>query len=135
MNTLLVPFVDESHSFTNGFECGMIWELMSNNVFIEDKPVHNENLEQIKLIAEHFGYDYSLKDGEDGSWHFLSGKPISIDSVYKEEVPNEISNQFKDYLDKKVPDVGWPVGMRDKINKLALECMKRGYLTKTGYKF
>lgn len=134
MNILLVPFIDESESFTNGFECGMIWELMSNNIFIEDKLIHNENLEQIKLIAEHFGYDYNLKDAEDGQWHYLSGKPISIDSVYKEEVPNEVVEKFGEYLDKQVGE-GWPVGVRDKIKKLALECMKKGYMTKTGYKF
>lgn len=78
-NILLMPFYDESQSFTNGFACGIIWEMMSENKEIDNRAIQAENEEQVKLMCEHFGYDYTISG--DDVWIFLTAKPINIDSL------------------------------------------------------
>jgi hypothetical protein len=80
-STLLMPFVDESENFTNGFECGQLWEKMTNDAVFENQLIHSENKEQIILMLVHFGYEYKIVDCGDGCWCFLSGNPINISSV------------------------------------------------------
>jgi hypothetical protein len=60
-NNLLMPFIDESESFTNGFECGQIWEklqfikeLNMHGSRIKDYLIHLENSAQIQAICDHF---------------------------------------------------------------------------------
>lgn len=80
-NILLMPFVDQSENFTNGFECGQIWEQMIEEKEISNRPVHSVNVKQIELMCEHFGYEFSVTDCEDGCWHFLTCKPIDISNL------------------------------------------------------
>lgn len=79
---LLMPFLDESGSFTNGFECGKLWEKMTESVSVEEQLIHSENIEQIKLMCEHFGYEATFQDCEDGCWHYLTCKPIEYFKIW-----------------------------------------------------
>lgn len=78
-----MPFVDQGESFTHGFECGQIWEEMTESKEIENKPVHSVNVEQIEMMCEHFGYQFTLIDCEDGCWHYFIAKPINISNILK----------------------------------------------------
>jgi hypothetical protein len=64
----LVPFTDESESFVNGFEAGMIWQRMlageANIGGAFDPPTHTKNLEVFKRMADAIGYDIK-KDWDD----------------------------------------------------------------------
>jgi hypothetical protein len=51
---LMVEFIDQSHSFAMGFECGYIWAELDNGIPIESKTVNAENREQITKMAEVF---------------------------------------------------------------------------------
>jgi hypothetical protein len=75
MNTLLMPFIDESESFTNGFECGQIWQMISEGDIIGRHLVHRENIEQIELICRSFGVDFGI-DIADDTWAYLTVKTI-----------------------------------------------------------
>lgn len=51
---MLMPFIDESHEFVNGFECGQIWEkLKIGNTFC-GYMVHTENSAQIQMICDYY---------------------------------------------------------------------------------
>lgn len=75
-----MPFIDKSGSFTHGFECGIIWERMSIADGLIERVIHSENKEQIVMICEHFGYEYSFSDLGDG-WDNLICRPIDISAV------------------------------------------------------
>jgi hypothetical protein len=78
--TLIMPFEDESESFTNGFECGQIWEKMTNCVVFQDQIVHACNKLQIQLMCDHFGYHGKFVDaGEE--WTAFTGAPVDISSI------------------------------------------------------
>lgn len=59
-NTLLMPFLDESESFTNGFECGQIWQRISEGETFEKQLIHTENKEQVEMICRSFGVDFGI---------------------------------------------------------------------------
>lgn len=83
-NTLLMPFIDESESFTNGFECGQIWEKISQGERLEKYLCHNENEEQIKMICEGFGVEYYFEEAKErgkssiysSGWMYLTIKSV-----------------------------------------------------------
>lgn len=77
-NILIMPFIDESESFVNGFEAGQIWELLQAGEMIESRPCHLSNKEQIKMICELFNCNYMIEDIADG-WAILTVKPIVIE--------------------------------------------------------
>lgn len=78
-NTLLMPFIDESESFTNGFECGQIWQRVSEGETFEKQLIHTENRRQIEMICELFGVDYSIKEAEHlPEWSYLTVNKITI---------------------------------------------------------
>ena len=67
----IMPFYDQSKSFTNGFECGIIWERMKLGEEVGGcMPVHNENIPQIRLMCQHFGYELEIKQ-YDSHWSFV----------------------------------------------------------------
>lgn len=74
-NTLLMPFIDESESFTNGFECGQIWQRISEGETIERQIVHRENEKQIEFICRTFGVECGI-DIIDDTWSYLTVKSI-----------------------------------------------------------
>jgi len=81
-NVLLMPFIDDSENFTNGFECGQIWEKISQGEILEKYLCHSENEEQIKMICESFGVKYSFEEAKEpgkssiysSGWMYLSTK-------------------------------------------------------------
>lgn len=81
MPILLMQFLDESENFVNGFECGKLWEQISNNLEIQNLPIHSTNIEQIKLMCDSNGYICTFEDCHDGCWHFLTCKPIDITNL------------------------------------------------------
>ncbi len=84
MNTLLMPFIDESESFTLGFECGQIWEKISQGETLDKYLCHSENEEQIKMICESFGVQYNFEEAKERGkssiystgWMYLSTKSV-----------------------------------------------------------
>lgn len=77
-----MPFLDESHNFTNGFECGQIWERMSKAEVIKNQVVHVVNVEQIKLMAEYWGYEATFKDYDD-TWTYLTACQVDISQLLR----------------------------------------------------
>lgn len=71
MSQLLMPFVDESESFTNGFECGQIWEILSKGESITDKWIHQENTKQVEMMCRRFMYSCTIEYVSDG-WSKLT---------------------------------------------------------------
>ena len=69
-NTLLMPFEDESHSFTNGFECGQIWQMISEGDNLTQYLIHSVNKKQIELICRSFGVDCNITES-DSEWSYL----------------------------------------------------------------
>lgn len=59
---LIMPFIDQSKSFTAGFECGLIYNQLENGECLYDHLIHRINVEQIKLICELFGAPMEVTD-------------------------------------------------------------------------
>lgn len=76
-NTLLMPFLDESESFTNGFECGKIWQMVSEGETFENQLIHAENKEQIEMICRSFGVEFGIVE-HDETWSYLTVKSIQL---------------------------------------------------------
>jgi len=68
---LLVPFDDESFSFTNGFECGQIWQELQNGNDIKKRLSHTCNRNQIRLICEFFNCSFSFEAISE-EWDYLT---------------------------------------------------------------
>lgn len=78
----VMPFYDQTHSFTHGFECGILWERMTNGEYIGGcMPVHTKNIPQIRLMCQHFGYEIIVKP-YDEDWSF-------IETVTKNQQPKQ----------------------------------------------
>lgn len=71
--SIIMPFLDGSKSFCHGYECGMLWVRMAHKLPLEDGvPIHDENIEQIKLMAAHHGYTAEFTPSEVPGWTYLS---------------------------------------------------------------
>lgn len=70
-NKLLMPFIDESESFVHGFECGQIWEKMSEGQQLIAYLFHSENIDQVHLICEHFKCEYVISPFDE-TWSYLT---------------------------------------------------------------
>ncbi|MGC4393759.1 hypothetical protein [Agrobacterium sp. M50-1] len=72
----LVPFTDESESFVNGFEAGMIWQrMLSGDELIggaTEPPTHSENIEVFKRMAQAMGYDLDGHYDRTDGWMYVS---------------------------------------------------------------
>jgi hypothetical protein len=72
----LVPFKDDSESFVNGFEAGMIWQRMIAGESViggaTEPLTHSANLEVFKRMAEAMSYEITqIFDRNDG-WMFVT---------------------------------------------------------------
>lgn len=72
-NELLMPFINQSHAFTLGVECGMIWEKIKSGECFDYHPVHRENAEQLRLMGEALGANIEISEGDD-TWQFFTIK-------------------------------------------------------------
>ena len=73
------PFLDESPSFCHGYECGIIGYRMQEReevVWDEALPIHKENIEQIKLMAEYYGYDVMFLPTGYDEWTSMACVPL-----------------------------------------------------------
>lgn len=76
-NTLVMPFLDTSKSFTNGFECGQIWQRVSEGETFEKQLIHTENKEQIEMICRSFGVEFEIIEYNE-TWSYLIVKAIQL---------------------------------------------------------
>lgn len=76
-NTLLMPFIDSSESFTNGFECGQIWQRISEGESFDRQLVHLDNQKQIEMICESFGVGFTIESANE-EWAYLTVSRILI---------------------------------------------------------
>jgi len=74
-----MPFYDESRSFVNGFECGMIWQKMKDGEKIENALIHKENIPQFKLMETHYGYEFKIT--------ILNDDWAPLDSLINRSIP------------------------------------------------
>jgi hypothetical protein len=74
-NVLLMPFIDESESFANGFECGIIWNKIEEGETLNGHLIHVENIKQIEMICSSFGVDCGIEIVDD-TWAYLTIKTI-----------------------------------------------------------
>ena len=58
---ILMPFVDESKSFTHGFECGQIWEWAQNGKVFDNYLFHSKNKIQVNRILKIYSYDFRIE--------------------------------------------------------------------------
>jgi hypothetical protein len=72
-STLLVPFLDETESFTLGFECGIIWSKLEKEEEITNQLIHLKNKEQIMLLCANFSLFANVERYCD-EWGYLSVK-------------------------------------------------------------
>jgi len=75
-NILLMPFTDESCSFTNGFECGQIWEKLQSAENLDRYLIHTCNISQIQKIAEVFLTELEVE--QIGEWSYITTKKFNI---------------------------------------------------------
>ncbi len=79
-SVLLMPFLTDDPIFTEGFECGMLWEKMKNSESFDLLPIHVANIKQIELICHHFGYEYKINSYDD-EWSQLTANPVDISNL------------------------------------------------------
>lgn len=77
-NTLLMPFLDASESFTHGFECGQVWQKINEGECFEKYLIHTTNSKQIEMICEKFGVECEIET-HDETWSYLTIKSIQND--------------------------------------------------------
>lgn len=71
MEGLLMPFINQSPVFVEGFECGQIWEKIQSGECLDYYPVHKNNVNQIKMIGEALGAAIQVSEGDD-TWSFIT---------------------------------------------------------------
>jgi hypothetical protein len=60
-----MPFIDESHSFVHGFECGTIWQKLENKSRLRNYLIHLENSAQLQMICDYFEVKCFIKRTDD----------------------------------------------------------------------
>lgn len=80
MNILLLPFLDESPSFVHGYECGRFSYRIAQGEVIDYIPVHAVNVEQLIIICEYHGYEYTFTPMDD-TWVGFTARPVDISGV------------------------------------------------------
>lgn len=71
---LIMPFKDQSHAFAHGFECGQIWQQLSDGKTFEHEQIHAENREQVEMMCKRFLYDYEIGIAVN-DWCSFNAKP------------------------------------------------------------
>lgn len=79
-NICIMPFLNESKDFVLGFECGQIWDRLDKEEELILAIVHTENASQIKLMCEHYGYEFDY-DTLDESWIRIKIELIKIEQI------------------------------------------------------
>lgn len=74
---LIMPFKDQSNSFTFGFECGQIWEQLKATKPFDHYLFHVSNKEQVEMMCRRFHYSFMIESSDD-TWCYLTA---SIDKT------------------------------------------------------
>jgi len=80
---LLMDFLDESESFSNGFAMGILWNRCSNLEFINSHHVSLDNFNQAIKILEHHGYNFDYVENYqlDTPSFFFTASPIPLSDL------------------------------------------------------
>ncbi len=76
---MLVSFIDQSHSFTHGFEMGILWRRMETENSDIEMMIHEENCEQVSLMAKALEWKIDSMCPMGMGWHRVQmSKPAVI---------------------------------------------------------
>lgn len=76
-NILLMSFIDDSETFTLGFEAGQIWTKVENGDTLENYLFHTKNIKQVELIMKSFLSDFNI-ELTNKDWALLNMKKMKI---------------------------------------------------------
>lgn len=68
---MIMEFIDESENFSNGFECGIIWNRLCMKKKIFEHPVRLDNSAQIQMLCDSVGAKCEITATKDG-WALLT---------------------------------------------------------------
>lgn len=71
--SMIMPFKDQSESFTHGFECGLIWQKMDAGESFNRYVFHKKNEMEVEKMCKRFHYEYLLIFIND-EWSELTAK-------------------------------------------------------------
>lgn len=77
---LILEFINDSPSFTQGWECGTIWQRMMNGEDILNEYVHTANKAMLERISVKLGYQYSI-DEVDETWTLMTATLDIMDKI------------------------------------------------------
>jgi hypothetical protein len=70
---MVMPFINQSHDFTHGFECGQIWEQMKMTKKFDNYLFHVTNKEQVEMMCKRNHYTCSIEIVDD-TWCYLTAE-------------------------------------------------------------
>ena len=92
---MVMSFNDQSESYTLGFECGMIWELLRQGVPQDSLTVHAANIDQLHKVAWHYG----MKMFVDRTPEYSEWCVVAFSRAPKERHLNLVKPSAPDYVD------------------------------------
>lgn len=84
-SNLIMPFVDESPEFVNGFECGQIWEKLKAGHSFCGYLIHTENSAQVQMICDYYAVPCNINVNKDDSTWSLFWTVKFPDELFNEE--------------------------------------------------
>lgn len=76
---MIVSFVDQSHSFTNGFEMGILWRRMETESADIEMMIHSENCDQVVRMANALEWKIDSMCPMGMGWHRVQmSKPAVV---------------------------------------------------------
>lgn len=92
---IVMSFNDQSESYTLGFECGMIWELLRQGVPQDSITVHAANIDQLHKVAKHYG----MKMFVDRTPEYPEWAVVAFSKAPKERHLHAVKNYGPEYVD------------------------------------
>lgn len=71
--TMVMPFIDQSDKFCQGFECGQIWEQMKMNKNFDHYLFNVKNKDQIEMMCRRFNYSFMIETMDEW-WCYLTAE-------------------------------------------------------------
>lgn len=66
-----IPFFTDSPDYVQGFECGIIWNMLTEGAPIHAMNIHTANAAQIVLMCVELGVSYRISE-QDSTWSLLT---------------------------------------------------------------
>ena len=80
---LELQFLDDSESFCNGVETGILYTKLQCGLIIEQSEIiHTNNIAQILLLAKSLNYDVFIDDGDIDEWSYATFIKITKPKLY-----------------------------------------------------